>query len=108
MIQYHLDENVDHAVAEGLRRRGINVTTTADVGLHGASDEEHLVFATANNRVIITKDKDFLKLARVHHAHAGIVYYDQNKRSIGEIIRSLVILWEQFSSDDIRGRVEFL
>lgn len=28
-IKFHLDENVENAIAEGLRRRNIDVTTTA-------------------------------------------------------------------------------
>lgn len=28
-IRFHLDENVSNAIAEGLRRRGIDVTTTS-------------------------------------------------------------------------------
>ena len=29
MIRFHLDENVGNAIADGLRRRGIDVTTTS-------------------------------------------------------------------------------
>jgi Domain of unknown function (DUF5615) len=39
-IRFHLDENVSNAVAEGLRRRGIDVTTTSEQGLISVSDEE--------------------------------------------------------------------
>ena len=38
-IRFHLDENCSHAIAAGLRRRGIDVTTTPEVGLLGAIDE---------------------------------------------------------------------
>jgi hypothetical protein len=31
-LRFHLDEHVSPAVAEGLRRRGIDVTTTLDAG----------------------------------------------------------------------------
>ena len=37
-IRFHLDENCPHAIAEGLRRRGIDVTTTPEVDLISASD----------------------------------------------------------------------
>lgn len=37
-IRFHLDENVSTAVAEGLRRRGIDVTTTPEQALIGISD----------------------------------------------------------------------
>lgn len=36
-IRFHLDENCSHAIAAGLRRRGIDVTTTPEAGLLNAS-----------------------------------------------------------------------
>jgi len=37
-IKFHFDENVPIAVAEGLRRRGIKVTTTEEMRLKGIND----------------------------------------------------------------------
>jgi hypothetical protein len=39
-IRFYLDEHIDSVIARGLRRRGIDVTTTADAGLQGTTDEE--------------------------------------------------------------------
>lgn len=44
-IRFHLDENVNSAVADGLRRRGVDVTATSEAGLIAASDEVQLEFA---------------------------------------------------------------
>jgi hypothetical protein len=41
VIRFHLDENVDLAIASGLRRRGIDVTTSKEAGLIGASDSDN-------------------------------------------------------------------
>ena len=41
-IKFHLDENVNPAIAKGLRIRGVNVTTTREVGLIEAGDEEQV------------------------------------------------------------------
>lgn len=49
-IKFHLDESISNAIALGLRRRGINVTTTSEVGLMGASDQEQIAFAVSENR----------------------------------------------------------
>ncbi|MFM7577922.1 MAG: DUF5615 family PIN-like protein, partial [Microcystaceae cyanobacterium] len=57
-IKFHLDENVSNAVAEGLRRRGIDVTTTPEQNLIGVSDREQLTFAFEQGRVIFTQDND--------------------------------------------------
>jgi predicted nuclease of predicted toxin-antitoxin system len=47
VIRYHLDEHVPSAVADGLRRRGIEASTTVDAGLRSATDETHLAYALA-------------------------------------------------------------
>jgi hypothetical protein len=44
-IRFHLDENCARAIAIGLRRHGIDVTTTPDAGLLGAIDEEQAAYA---------------------------------------------------------------
>ena len=53
-IRFHLDEQVERSIGEGLRRRNIDVTTTPEVGLLGASDEEQLAFVMLQQRVIFT------------------------------------------------------
>ncbi len=107
-IRFHLDENCDDAVAAGLRRRAIDATTTPETGLLGASDEQQLEYALRENRVAFTQDADFLRLHGAGVKHAGIVYCHQQSRSVGEIIRGLVMIWELLEPDDMRNRVEFL
>jgi hypothetical protein len=41
-IRFHLDEHMDAAIAIGLRRRGIDVTTTNEAKLLRASDRNRL------------------------------------------------------------------
>jgi predicted nuclease of predicted toxin-antitoxin system len=61
-IRFHLDENRSKAIAVGLRRYGIKVTTTPEARLLGAQDEEHAAFAFSANRIIFTQDRDFLRI----------------------------------------------
>lgn len=107
-IRYHLDEHIDFAVAQGLRRRGIDVTTTADAGLRGANDPDHLAFAVADRRVIVSNDPDFLRLHDQGVEHPGIAYCHQQSRSIGEMMRALELIWEILEPEEMRNRVEFL
>lgn len=72
-LRFHLDEHVATAIAMGLRRRGIDVTTTIEAGLAGASDEEQLRHALVEGRVMVTHDADFLRLHREETDHCGIV-----------------------------------
>jgi len=107
-IRFHLDENGDPAVAEGLRRLGIDVTTTQEVRMLRASDEEHLEFARVGNRVIFTQDADFLRLHAAGVAHAGIAYCHQHSRSIGQIVHGLTLIWDTLDPEDMANKVEFL
>ena len=107
-IPFHFDENVDAAIAHGLRVRGVAVTTAGDVGMLRASDEAHLVFARDHGRVMVTNDDDFLRLAPLHQPHAGIVYWHQTKYRIGEAIRRLLVLRQQYTLEAMQNRVVFL
>ena len=107
-MRFHLDEHVANAVAEGLRQRGVDVTTTVEAGLLQAPDDQHVAFALREDRVIFTQDRDFLRLHSDGVQHAGIVYCPQGKRTIGEIIRHLCLMHDCMDSDEMLGRVEYL
>ena len=107
-IRLHLDEQVDRAIAQALKRRGIDVTTTPEAGLLGAGDEEQLAFAISQERVIFTHDDDFLTIHQRGLDHYGIVYCHQHSRSIGEIVRGLILIWEVLEVSDMQNHVEFI
>jgi predicted nuclease of predicted toxin-antitoxin system len=107
-VRFHLDEHCNPATAAGLRRLGIDVTTTVDAGLLQASDEEHAAFALAQARVIFTQDQDFLRIHANGTPHAGIAYCRQQSRSVGDIINGLALIWEVLEPEEMRSRVEFL
>ncbi len=107
-IQFHLDENVNGAVSQGLRRRKIDVATTPESGLISTTDEEQLSFACSQGRVLFTQDSDFLSLHSSGAVHCGIVYCVKGNRSIGEILRGLILIWEVLEAEEISGKVEFL
>ncbi len=108
VIRFHLDEHVHTAIAAGLRRRGIDTITTVEAGLMGADDRDHLAFGLSERRVLVTNDHDFLRLHAQGIAHAGIAYCQQGSKSIGEILRSLILLYECFAAEDMYERVEYL
>lgn len=107
-VRFHLDEHVDPAIAQALRRHGVDVTTTPEVGLRTRGDEDHLEFAKASRRVIVTHDADFLRLASQTADHWGIAYCHRTARSVGEIIRGLILVYEALTAEQMKGQVEFL
>jgi hypothetical protein len=107
-IRFHLDECVAIAIADGLRRRKIDVTTTPESELRSSDDLDQLSFAEREGRVLITQDSDFLRLAGEGRPNCGIAYYVPGSRTIGEIISRLVLIHAILDSDEMNGTIEFL
>jgi len=107
-IRFHLDEQIDPEIASQLCRRGIDVTTTIEVGLRTSSDESQLKFIRQQKRVLFTHDKDFLIIASRTSNHPGIVYCKQRTRSLDEIVEGLGLIYEVYSPDEMIGHVEYL
>jgi predicted nuclease of predicted toxin-antitoxin system len=84
--RFHLDENVDPAIADAPRRRGVDVTTSQQVALLCADDGKQLAYELSQSRVLVTHDDDFLILAQEIAQFAGIAYCHPEVRSIGQII----------------------
>jgi predicted nuclease of predicted toxin-antitoxin system len=90
-----------------LRRRGIDVSTTVELGLISASDEQHLDHALREGCVLITQDRDFLQLNAAGAKHAGIAFFRQGTPP-GEILRMISLLHDLLTDEEMTGRVEFL
>jgi hypothetical protein len=112
-IQLYLDEDsCSEALLRGLRTRGWDVRGVHDDGLAGRTDEEQLVHAASQGRVLVTANtKDFCRLhgewmQRGLH-HAGLVCIRQGL-SVGVILRQLLPFALGAAPDAMRDRVVFL
>jgi len=107
-IRFHLDESCDPRIAAGLRLHGIDVTTSNEAGLLNTPDAVQIAFAIAQNRVMITQDTDFLRIAASGQVQPGIVYFPAQSQSVGEVIRGVQLIWEVYEPEEMRNRVEFI
>lgn len=111
MLPVFVDENVKAGIVDGLRRRGVDVVYAQETGHRETDDDVLLAIATAENRVLLTNDTDFL---RIHadwqvagRSHAGIVYWRQES-SIGKAIRGLHQYILQTPPELARNAVKFV
>ena len=113
-IRLYLDEDaMSRALMQGLRARGVDVTTVFEAGMVGRSDEAQLEYAAALGRVIITFNVgDFCKLHGDYLAagvgHGGIIVAHRQRYSVGEQVRRLLKLVESEEADDLKNRLIFL
>ncbi|MEH1872875.1 DUF5615 family PIN-like protein [Nostoc sp.] len=78
------------------------------MGLRTQSDEAQLDFICQQQRVLFTEDDDFLRIASFTNNHPGIAYCKQGTRSIGQIVESLLLIYEVYTPEEMVGRVEYL
>lgn len=108
-IKIYADENVNIAIVEGLKRRGVEAWSALEKGKIGLSDEEQLSYALQENATIFTHDDDFLVMAAESGIeHWGIIYVHQQLLSIGESIRRLKAIVETMSLEEMHNHVIFL
>ncbi len=99
MLKLYMDENIDRTIAQQLQQKGIDVLRCQEAGMLGATDDDHLILATAQGRTILTGDEDFLILDAEYRTsgkqHAGIAYIAPDKlKALGVIIKSLAFLYD--------------
>ncbi len=113
-ITLYIDEDSgDLDLADALRQHGVNVLTTLEVGMIRRKDDEQLEWATAQGRAIYTCNRgDFFSLhtewLAEGRSHAGIIFGQQQRFSVGEQMRRLLNLIESKSAEEMVNQVEFL
>jgi len=94
-IRIYLDEDsVEKSLIAAFRNASFDVVTVADVGRESYADEEQLIWAAQQRRVIYSYNRgDFCRLhsefMAVQRSHTGIILLRQQRYSIGQQLRGL-------------------
>jgi hypothetical protein len=113
-IRLYLDEDaMDGNLVWALRVHGVDVVTALDAGLIQTPDLKHLEYASLHGRTLYSFNvSDFMALhtscVAAGKQHAGIIFGQQQRYSVGEQMRRLVRLIQMRSAESMRDAVEFL
>ena len=107
-VRFHFDEHVDPRIAASLRLSGIDATTTVEARLRMTSDETQWAYSQRAQRIMVTCDPDFFELVKSDSEHAGLVYFNKDTRSIGDVVEWLTLIHGAMSAEDMRGKVEYV
>jgi|SRR3989338_2598166 len=106
-MKFLADEHIELSIVTGLKLLGIDAISANEAGKRESDDEEILRFANENDRVVITRDSDFLKLHNKGAEHAGIVFIPKFL-TIGKMIGEIEKVSMLFDSEHIRNTVIFI
>jgi hypothetical protein len=113
-IRLYLDEDtINASLVKALRNADLDVMTVADAQRLGLSDEEQLIWAMSQRRVLYSYNVgDFCQLHSTFivdkRSHAGIILAPQRQYSIGQQQRGLLKLAASLSVDEVVNQLLFL
>gem|GEM_PF-1908599 len=112
MLKGYADKHVVFGLVQALRQRGMDVVRVQDRGREQADDADLLDEALTDERVMLTNDMDFLILAAERTAQqerfAPIFFWPQQRRSIGQLVRSIIREASRLDFDSACSQVFFL
>ena len=72
-MRFLVDQDVYRDTIHFLRQLGHDLVLAADLGMSRSPDEQILTAAHAQNRILLTRDKDFGNLVFVYQQRAGVI-----------------------------------
>jgi predicted nuclease of predicted toxin-antitoxin system len=107
----HLNEHLSPRLAAQLRQHGFDVTSTLELGMTEADDDEQLAYAASEQRALITfNHKDFA----VRHTqyivenkeHWGIIL--STEESLDTLRRRLLRLLNTLTAEELKNQIRWL
>lgn len=111
-LAFYMDHNVPSSITNALRIRGINVLTAYEERGHELDDSALLDRATMLQRVVFTRDDDFLAEAARRQqegaAFYGVIFAHQLRVPIGICVSNLEVIARAGEPDDVLNAVLYL
>ena len=113
-IRLYVDEDsFDKSLIAAFRSADLDVITVADVSKQRYSDEDQLIWAAEQERVIYSYNRrDFCRLHKeflsVERNHAGIIVLRQQRYSVGQQLRGMLTLITIRTAEDMSNQLVFL
>jgi predicted nuclease of predicted toxin-antitoxin system len=102
-VKLLLDQDVYAATARFLRDSGHDLVTASEIGRSRASDSELLSLAHQQERVFVTRDRDFGSLAFLRNLGAGVIYMRISPSTLQAGHKELETVLTAYSEDELRG-----
>ncbi len=100
-MKFLFDQDVYAITVRFVRGLGYDVVLAAEIGLSRASDEELLREAQAQERIFVTRDRDFGHLVFVRGMGAGVIYLRMLPSTRHEVHKELQKVLSSYTAEDM-------
>jgi predicted nuclease of predicted toxin-antitoxin system len=101
-MKFLLDQDVYFATASFLKELGHDVVTASEIGCSQASDLELLELSQKENRIFITRDRDFGGLVFVKHLSSSIIYLRTLPSTLNSVHNELERILSSYTEDEFK------
>jgi predicted nuclease of predicted toxin-antitoxin system len=102
-MQLLLDQDVYGLTVKFLIEAGYDLLTVAQLDMSQAPDEEVLKTAQAQNRILITRDRDYGNLIFVKGLGSGVIYLRMQPNTLTAVHNELLRVLELYPEPDLIG-----
>lgn len=105
-IRLYIDADISPRLARALRTQGYDAISAHEIGNSQATDAEHMAFAAAQGRTLLTCNaRDFTPLFEDHwftgRDHSGVIVSEQLE--FGELFRRVVVFLSTTTAGEMRN-----
>jgi predicted nuclease of predicted toxin-antitoxin system len=98
-----LDQDVYGLTVKFLIEAGYDLLTVAQLNMSQAPDEEVLKTAQSQNRILITRDRDYGNLIFVKGLGSGVIYLRMQPNTLTAVHSELLRILEMYAEPDLIG-----
>jgi predicted nuclease of predicted toxin-antitoxin system len=102
-MRFLADQDLYAVTIEFLRGLGHDVATAAERGMSRSGDAELLRTAQADERVFVTRDRDFGGLVFMQALDAGVLYLRALPSTLRAVHAELARVLELYTEDELKG-----
>ena len=103
-IRFLADENIATSLVKSLRKNGFDVKDIKEEKLYGIADKEALEIAKKEDRMVITRDKDFANLLNYSLIkHKGVILLRFTNQSPENVIKLFIPILKQLKESKIKN-----
>jgi predicted nuclease of predicted toxin-antitoxin system len=97
-VKFLVDNQLPGALARFLASRGVDCQHVLDLDMGGASDSEIWEHASKDDSVVISKDEDFLYLAKAPEARARLIWVRLGNCRTKALLAAVERMWQRIEA----------
>jgi predicted nuclease of predicted toxin-antitoxin system len=102
-VRFLADQDVYQVTIRFLRENGHDVLTAREANLSRAEDITVMLHASEDNRILVTRDRDFGHLVVRRDLMAGVLYLRSTPVALDSIHTELAQILETYSEEQLRS-----